>query len=230
MKKRLFITLGFFLISLAIYLTFAILVAKNGGLELGIDTWAKNLAYDTRGNKGGFVNILFRILTETGNTYFIIVLVISGLIYTRFDRRWICFGVGILLEFALNTIFKNIYQRERPDQAMRWMYESSTSFPSGHSATAGMVYSYIIYNFLTSKDKKAVKITAIAISLSLIVLVPASRIILGMHYLSDCMAGLSLGFMVSAAMMALTEVFTYYNILGQGVIHFKKREEKSKEE
>lgn len=230
MKKRLIIFGSIFLVSLTIFIVFLVLIAKTNGLELGVDTFFKNLAYDTRGKKGGFVYLLFRIITEAGDKYIIAVLLILGLVYTRLDKRYLCFFIGIVLEVSLNTVFKHIYQRERPDELMRWMVDESSSFPSGHSSACGMIYPYIIYTFIVSKDKKALKLPVIITSGVLLVLVPISRIILGMHYFSDVFAGIALGALVSSCVMVLTEVLGYYNILPEGILHFKKKTEEAKEE
>ena len=182
--------------------------------------------YSTRGEKGGFGYWFWRLLTETGDKYFLVALGIALLFYTRLDYRFLIFVLGVVLEALLNGAFKGVYQRPRPDFEMWWMYESSTSFPSGHSTSTGFVYPYLIFIFaLTEKDKR-IKLPVIILSGVFMFIVPVSRIVLGMHYLSDCIAGLSLGLITSALFMALTLLFQEYNILPKGVIPlFKKKKE-----
>ena len=64
MKKRLIIFGSIFLVSLTIFIVFLVLIAKTNGLELGVDTFFKNLAYDTRGKKGGFVYLISVLLQK----------------------------------------------------------------------------------------------------------------------------------------------------------------------
>ena len=47
---------------------------------------------------------------------------------------------------------------------------------------------------------------------------------------SKITAGIALGALVSSCVMVLTEVLGYYNILPEGILHFKKKTEEAKEE
>lgn len=226
MNKRLILTGVIFTISFVVLMVFCILIHQNGGDPLPMDIWARDLAYSTRGEKGGFGYWFWRLLTETGDKYFLVALGIALLFYTRLDYRFLIFVLGVVLEALLNGAFKGVYQRPRPDFEMWWMYESSTSFPSGHSTSTGFVYPYLIFIFVLTEKDKRIKLPVIILSGLFMFIVPVSRIVLGMHYLSDCIAGLSLGLITSALFMALTLLFQEYNILPKGVIPlFKKKKE-----
>ena len=91
MKKRLIISLIIFIISIAILTTLCIVVRKNNLDPLFVDVWARDLAYNTRGEKGGFNYWFWRIFTEFGDLYGIAVLCVLMLIYTKLDYRFMIF-------------------------------------------------------------------------------------------------------------------------------------------
>lgn len=230
MKKRLYIISSIGIVAFIVLLVFLILIAKTKGLELPMDTSIKELAYKTRGEKGNFVYYFFRIITEFGDKYAVILLCILALIYTRLDKRFIMFFLAVALAAGFNTVLKEIYSRTRPDEAMQWMEDSLKSFPSGHSAACGAMYSFIIYNFIVSKnDNKILRIVSIVISSLLLILIPSSRIVLGMHYISDIIAGISLGVLFGSIAMVGNELLGYYNILPKGVIPLFKKKTEEKE-
>jgi undecaprenyl-diphosphatase len=86
----------------------------------------------------------------------------------------------------LNVAVKEAVQRARPD----WGYAAETlgsfSFPSGHTAGATLFYGVLLV-LAFSRCRHPVLRTILAIAAAaMIVLVAASRMVLGMHYLSDC--------------------------------------------
>lgn len=226
MKKRLILSGIIFLVCLIVFIVFGALVKQNGGDPLGIDIWARDLAYNTRGEKGGFNYWFWRVFTECGDLYFIIALGVAALFYTRLDSRFMIGLIGAILEVLLNKVIKAAYQRPRPLEEFWWMYESSSSFPSGHSTATGFMYPFIIYIFLTTEKNKKIKISAVVTACILFFIVPVSRIVLGMHYFSDCVAGLALGGMVFALSAIALELLKEYNVLQKPMIpaFWKKKE------
>ena len=95
--------------------------------------------------------------------------------------------------------------RPRPDEAMWWMTESSSSFPSGHSSTVTCLFILLAYFIITSPAVKLwVKNLVTALSTTAIVLVPFSRIILGIHYFTDVLGGMMFG-----ALFAVLGIIAY---------------------
>ncbi len=149
--------------------------------------------YDTRGSKGSFGYYFFRLITEFGYLYIVgAVILLAGIIF-KFNYKFIILASGTIATYIVNSIIKLIIQRDRPDLSMRQMTETSSSFPSGHSITAFFVYGFLIYIICRSKYKKINKIIICGILASLILIVGLSRIILGMHFLTDVTGGYLLG-------------------------------------
>jgi undecaprenyl-diphosphatase len=234
MKKRLIISLIVFIAAVAVLTTLCILVRKNNLDPLGVDVWARDLAYNTRGEKGGLIYWFWRIFTEAGDLYVLAVLCVLMLIYTKLDYRFMIFLLGLIIQVFLNAAFKGVYQRPRPDAEMWWMVEKSTSFPSGHSTSVGFMCPFIIFLFLITEKNKKITIPVVAVFSLIFFIVPISRIVIGVHYFTDCVAGLALGASIAAVFMALTAVFIEYNILQKPILPmiFKKKnkEEEIKED
>ena len=74
---------------------------------------------------------------------------------------------------------------------------------------------YLAYHNNINKSKKRV----INIScMVMILIVMFSRMVLGVHYLSDVIAGACVGFMVSFVMMTFYKMCDKYDILKEGII------------
>jgi undecaprenyl-diphosphatase len=86
----------------------------------------------------------------------------------------------------LNAAVKQAVQRARPD----WGYAAETlgsfSFPSGHTAGATLFYGVLVVLAFSSCRRPVLRLLLAIAAAALVVLVAASRMVLGMHYLSDC--------------------------------------------
>lgn len=103
---------------------------------------------------------------------------------------WLALSAGAIL----NYFIKALIQRARPPNPV--YLESSFSFPSGHALTAMIFYGLITYFISNGLKKRTQKISAIMIGLFIISAVGFSRLYLGVHYLSDVLAGYLLGFLI----------------------------------
>ncbi len=201
-----------------LFIVLAIVIYVNHLEPLPMDVGMRDFCYNIRGEKYGFGYWFFRIITEFGNFYVICIIVLVITIYTKCDFRAILMALGILCAVMLNIGLKGLYMRERPFTDMRWMDEYSTSFPSGHSTAAGFMYSYMIYLAFHSNLKEKWKYVIYVSCGILIPLVMFSRMILGVHYFSDVLAGVSVGIMVSCAFMWFYKVCVKYDFITEGLI------------
>lgn len=200
------------------FIIFAVLIYINDTNALRMDAFFRDICYSFRGEKYGFWYWFFRILTEFGNLYFVGIIVIIIFFLTKCDFRFILLTMGLLFAVMLNIQLKELYMRERPIEEMRWMFEESTSFPSGHSTAAAFLYSFIMYLTFHTNMSKGKKIIINVSCISLIFIVMLSRMVLGVHYLSDVIAGACVGVMVSCFMMTLYKMCDKYDILKEGII------------
>ncbi len=137
-------------------------------------------------------------------TVAVVVLAVAGFAAWRRERHLALWAVasGVLV-IPGNALLKLAFQRPRPP----WdepIYEiGGYSFPSGHAAGAGLfaTVAVLLTIILTRRGwRRRILITAWVL---LALATAADRIVLGVHYLSDVVAGLSLGAAVTVAVWML---------------------------
>lgn len=230
MNKRLITSIAVMTVGVILLIVFSIIMYKSINEPSALDANIRDLFYNTRGEKYGFSFWFFRIITEFGGIYFVALLGISTLIYTRFDYRVLILAGVLVLEFILNYVLKHSFNRQRPYEELRWMKDESSSFPSGHSGIT-FAYGVIVAYFVFRMDlKKYVKIIITACIALVLILVPVSRLVLGMHYFSDVVAGAGVGLFAGGAGILVAYFFEKYNILQKPLINFKKKEDNSDKE
>lgn len=97
-------------------------------------------------------------------------------------------GVGVV---AVNNALKAIVDRPRPDiaQLVGW---SGASFPSGHTAAAAACWLAIAL-VVTRRAPSMTRRLALCAALAVAGVVGASRILLGVHWFTDVLGGLAVG-------------------------------------
>lgn len=138
---------------------------------------------------------VFARLTHFGDTVVLTTLCIAGAAALLAGRRrllaaaWVAAIGGNSL---LNHSLKAIFERVRPLHEHGQTWETSWSFPSGHSSGTLVAYgmaAWILMQLLPARWHRPVLLTAVAIAL----VTALSRIVLHVHFASDVMAGLASG-------------------------------------
>ena len=95
----------------------------------------------------------------------------------------------------LDGVMKEVIRRPRPEYAMRFLHYHSWSFPSGHSMGSLIGFAMLAYTIIRVVPVKSTVAEAAiwAGAVIMIALVGYSRIYLAVHYLSDVIAGYTLG-------------------------------------
>lgn len=95
---------------------------------------------------------------------------------------------------AINTLLKNVFQRQRPQElARRIKLPRSHSFPSGHSLLSAATYP-IVAHHLVERQSLPVQAAAHTLAGLIILSVGFSRVYFGVHFPSDVLGGFAAGF------------------------------------
>lgn len=101
------------------------------------------------------------------------------------------FLLAIAGSTILGVILKYAVKRPRPPDAAGLAV--GPSFPSGHSLAAVGLYGILAFLLAREKPRRAWHTVAIAILVAIVILVPISRVYLGVHWLYDTVASLDIG-------------------------------------
>jgi len=136
-----------------------------------------------------------RLVTELGSTTFVIaaLVVVALFEYRRLPNKWVpVFLVTVVTgEILLINTVKEILDRVRP--TFNPIAETlGPSFPSGHSGLAAAFYAAAALALARKRSPRTRALLAggaVAIAVS----VACSRVLLGVHWMSDVIAGLAFG-------------------------------------
>jgi membrane-associated phospholipid phosphatase len=111
--------------------------------------------------------------------------------YFTWRRRWVwalCTLTAVPGAIALNPLLKLLFERARPQWNDPLLSLSSYSFPSGHTAGATALYGLLAAYAFSRTSSLTGRAAAVSGALAMVALVALSRMVLGVHYLSDVLA------------------------------------------
>ena len=151
--------------------------------------------------KNNFTDALFITLTEFGNAY-IIILVIIGLLILFDKKNQIYLALETISIMGINQIIKRIICRPRPSH-LRLINQGGYAYPSGHAMISIAIYGYFIYYSKKYIKNKNLKNVLIIILYLLIIGIGLSRIYVGVHYPSDIVGGYLIGLCIQSLVIKL---------------------------
>ena len=158
-------------------------------VDAGVHDWAveHRSAPDT---------LFFMVMTNVGSPVGVLVPVgIVGLILLFLKRwRWVAYlgvtvGGGELLDLEL----KSYFARARPAVAQMLKGAHGYSFPSGHAMGSAVAFGALAYLAYRAAKSWPAAAAALAFALTFVLSVALSRVYLGVHWISDVAAGVSMG-------------------------------------
>lgn len=158
-----------------------------------------------------FFDVSFQTISSLGSVIGAIAVCIIFLIFNRKILFWYLFSYGFV-NVTVNII-KNTVQRFRPYEMTPSIVAiggtaTDYSFPSGHTACATAIAIFMaLFLFTYFRDLKSRILIVTSVS-AYVLLVALSRMYLGMHYLTDVLAGFAISAVI--CVLGLTLAYFYY--------------------
>jgi undecaprenyl-diphosphatase len=139
--------------------------------------WVEEMARDVSA-LGGFTWITFATVT------------IAIYLWIDDKTRMAIFLIAATASGALlSLLLKSLYARPRPDLVPHLSQVFSSSFPSGHSMLAAVVYLTMGSLVASVVSRRMLKVYVLSVAVMLTTSVGLSRVYLGVHYPTDVLAG-----------------------------------------
>ena len=177
------------------FLTIIVIITNKiiGGSELFIDKLAYTILVENLRNPT--MTTIMKTITKLSDTsYIIIIAIILTLLFLfKFKQKEVAKLIPSNLIFItlLNQTLKIIFQRERPF-GYHLIEMSGYSFPSGHAMVSMAFYGLLIYIIYHLVKNKTLRNILIIMNVLIIFFIGISRVYLGVHYISDIIAGYSI--------------------------------------
>jgi undecaprenyl-diphosphatase len=101
---------------------------------------------------------------------------------------------------ALDQLLKELFRRARPSLEDPFLRLATYSFPSGHAFASTATYGALTL-VVAAAIPRARRALVVAGTAVLVALVAASRVVLGVHYLLDVLAGITAGIALLSALL-----------------------------
>jgi len=138
---------------------------------------------------------LLKAVTTLGASWFTYVVVgVVGIVIAIRSRRisvLAFLATTVVAVVLVNNLVKLLVDRKRPDIA-RLIGAHGSSFPSGHSAMAAGCYAALALVLGVGRSRRT-RIILAGVAIVIAVAVASSRVLLGVHWLTDVLAGLAVG-------------------------------------
>ena len=182
-KKKILIPLG--VLSL-LFIILTVLVCTNTIEPL--DNAASSFIISIRSPE---LTNTMNIITNISGSYALIVFTTLFIILIKKKKYPLAITINLIAVFITSQLAKAIVERDRPLDML--VSAPGYSYPSGHSMVGLAYFSFLSYLVIKYIPNKIVKIILPIVFTITILLVGFSRIYLGVHYLSDILAGFLLG-------------------------------------
>jgi undecaprenyl-diphosphatase len=142
----------------------------------------------------GLVGFL-QVVSWVGRPPALTVVTATAVIHTwrRGARRLTLFVLTTTIGGGIvSTLVKVLVDRPRPEVDHPIVTAFGKSFPSGHAMSSTVVYGVVLLTFLPALPRR-LRHPAVVVTTLLVLAIGASRLLLGVHFLSDVLAGFVLG-------------------------------------
>ena len=177
------------------------------GLDRPVLDWVTARRTDT-------LDALVSHYTDLGGTLLMpVIAAASAIVLAVWWRRWtpiLLMAVAAGGSLALTIVGKQAIGRARPPHELAVPpYETSPSFPSGHTLNSWVIFLLTAYLICCKVEDRRWRVAAVVVGVALAVAMGLSRVYLGHHWLTDVLVGWTIGsawliIVVTAHRLALT--------------------------
>ncbi|WP_132059017.1 phosphatase PAP2 family protein [Halorussus amylolyticus] len=129
----------------------------------------------------------FTVVTQLGDAWFLIV--VAALLYWFDDRERGAFAVATVLgALALTVTLKGAFALPRPPAELQVGHAESYGFPSGHA-----IASTTLWGLLALVVERGTRAQRATVAAAAVIAVTSARVIIGVHYVVDVVAGIAVG-------------------------------------
>ena len=179
---------------------------------LELDLYVNNFVFE---NAKLFITDIMLIATNIFSPTIITLVSAVIIIYFLYKKNFqysLIAGLSLGGGYLFTFLIKNIVMRARPENA--FLLVNGYSFPSGHSVAATIFFTLLIYFFIVKIKSMIWREILIVISVFSILLTAFTRVYLGVHWLSDVLAGIGLGlFWVTSVILLFKYISMMINTL-----------------
>lgn len=184
------------LVAVGLLLAFAYLAGEVlEGDTRGIDMRAL-LAAQTLRSEHGWVTGIMRDFSGLGSMIVLTLFVAAVAGYLWLDRQHmsaVLVVASALSGTLLVSLMKVFFHRARPEGSLAAFVVSSLSFPSGHASMSALVFLTVASLLGRATGALPIRLYFLAIAVVMTLLVGASRVMLGVHWLTDVLGGWAFG-------------------------------------
>lgn len=180
----------------------AVCLSAFAGLAAVVVTHRSGLALDRRAwrwcldHRGDTTVTLFRAVSHLGDPVVLLVLAVVAGGWFAHRRSPVAGGAPLaaLAGASLTEMWvKAVVGRTRPPVAGRLLTETGPSFPSGHTTGTAALFLAVAVLVAGTRSSRVVRVTVVVGAGLVAALVGVARLVLGVHWLTDVLAGLLLG-------------------------------------
>jgi membrane-associated phospholipid phosphatase len=168
-------------------------INEQGAVAGAVDSWFWTMSRLYRSSGATWFFTFFTLLgTPVGLGALVAIAGVALLLRGRL--RWALYlALTTILGGVLNRILKEYFERQRPDLTEAIRSATGYSFPSGHAMGSTIVFGALAYVALRHFDSWRERSASLALAISTVIAVSLSRIYLGVHWVTDVVAGIAAG-------------------------------------
>jgi len=177
---------------MVLFILIAIFVGAD--IATGFESWAYKASVE---HMSPLLTNVIVFITHLGDPVTVAVICLALFVLPKFRRNYaIPVSTAVIIATILNLLLKQIFMRERPD-ILQLITETTYSFPSGHAMINAALYATLAVLVWKYVKNRRTKILTAAISAAIVLAICFSRVYLGVHYITDVIAGLCLGLAIA---------------------------------